>query len=149
MERGDQALAFSLKNQDGQTINLGDYFGKQSVVLFFYPKDHTPGCTKEACTFRDFHSEFESLNCKIFGISSDNVAKHKKFAEDFNLKYDLLADVKKEARKLYKVPTNLLGLVPGRVTYVIDPTGKIAHVFNSQTNPTDHISEALETIKKF
>lgn len=149
MKKGDLAPSFELQNQFGELINMGDYLQKQPVVLFFYPKDNTPGCTKEACTFRDFHAEFNELGCKIVGISSDSVSKHAQFAKDHRLEYDLLADTKASVRKLYNVPTNLLGLIPGRVTYVIDSEGKIADVFNSLTNPTDHISNALDIVKTF
>lgn len=147
MEKGDKAPAFQLKNQDGELIDMNDFIGKQPLVLFFYPMDHTPGCTKEACTFRDYHSEFEELGVKLFGISSDSVQKHKRFATDYNLKYDLLADTEKKARKIYKVPGSLFGLLPGRVTYIIDKNGMIADVFNSATKPTDHISVAIDVVK--
>lgn len=147
MKKGDVAPSFELENQFGKKINLSDFLKKQPIVLFFYPRDNTPGCTKEACTFRDFHSEFNALGCKIFGISSDSVERHAQFANDHKLTYDLLADTTGKVRKLYKVPTNLLGLIPGRVTYIIDAAGKIVDIHNSLTNPVDHISNALEIVK--
>lgn len=147
MKIGDKARAFTLKNQFGNDVDLSDFLGRQSIVLFFYPKDHTPGCTKEACSFRDYHSEFEELGCKIFGISGDSVEKHRSFAEKFHLKYDLLADTKKTVRNLYKVPAQLFGLIPGRVTYIIDKDGIIQGSYNSQTQPLNHISKALEKVR--
>ena len=149
MKKGDLAPSFELNNQFGELISLENYLTKQPIVLFFYPKDNTPGCTKEACTFRDFHSEFNELGCKIFGISSDSVDRHAQFAKDHRLEYDLLADTKGKVRKMYHVPTNLLGLIPGRVTYIINRAGKIADIHNSLTNPVDHISNALEVVKSF
>ena len=148
MRIGEIAPTISLYNQFNEIVNLSDYIGKSRLVLFFYPKDNTAGCTREACAFRDYQKEFSDLNCKIIGISSDKVEKHLEFAEKNNLNYPLLADINQEARKLFGVPKSLFGLLPGRVTYVIDENGKIINVFNSQILFTDHISNAIEAIKK-
>jgi peroxiredoxin Q/BCP len=144
---GDTCPNFSLKNQKGETVNSADLIGSKNLVIFFYPKDETPGCTKEACSFRDMHDEFKSLGCEVIGISSDSVHSHKKFAEKFQLSYILLADTQKTVRAAFQVPANLFGLIPGRVTYIIDKTGIIRGIHNSQTDPVGHISAALNLVK--
>ncbi|MEY3199578.1 MAG: hypothetical protein RJA13_1536, partial [Bacteroidota bacterium] len=111
---GDTCPNFSLKNQNGETVYSADLIGSKNLVIFFYPKDETPGCTKEACSFRDMHDEFKSLGCEVIGISSDSVHSHKKFAEKFQLSYILLADTQKTVRAAFQVPANLFGLIPGR-----------------------------------
>lgn len=148
MNVGKKAPSISLKNQFSQVVNLSDYIGESHLVIFFYPKDNTAGCTREACAFRDYQKDFNQLNCQIIGISSDNAEKHLEFAKKNNLDYPLLADINQEARKLYGVPNSLFGLIPGRVTYVIDNKGTIVDIFNSQLQFTDHISNAIDAIKK-
>lgn len=143
---GDKCPLFSLPNQAGQIVNIADYIGKSKVVLFFYPKDDTPGCTKEACEFRDRYADFLAKGCTVFGISSDSVERHVGFIEKHSLPYDLLSDTKKEVRKRFGVPGNLFGLIPGRVTYVIDEKGIVIGVFNSQLDPIGHINTALTLI---
>lgn len=144
---GDKAPSFILKNQLGEDFNSNDYIGKTAMVIYFYPKNDTPGCTKEACGFRDTYQEFTDKNVKVIGISSDNVASHKKFAEKYNLPFTLLADTKKEVRKLFGVPSNMMGLIPGRVTYVVDKNGIVIYIYNSMTNVESHIEEALKALK--
>lgn len=144
----DSCPLFSLPNQDGKTIDISEYVGKHILVIYFYPKDDTPGCTKEACSFQDSHQVFEELNCKIFGISSDSVASHKAFANRYHLQFDLLADTKQHVRKLFGVPGNLFGLIPGRVTYIVDKSGKIRGIYNSLTNAIGHIEEAKKMVKE-
>jgi len=121
--------------------------GKKILVIFFYPKDYTSGCTLEACAFRDNYDEFQGLNCEIIGISSDNEDRHLAFSTKYLLNYTLLADSNKKARKAFEVPTNFFGLIPGRVTYVIGLDQKIKAIYNSQTNPFGHIQKALEIVK--
>jgi peroxiredoxin Q/BCP len=120
----------------------------EKTLLYFYPKDDTPGCTKEACSFRDSYEEFNDLGCEVIGVSSDSIEDHKKFAEKYHLSFNLLADTAKELRNAFGVPGNLFGLIPGRVTYIIDLQGKIRGVYNSQTNPLGHIEQALVLVKK-
>ncbi len=144
---GDTCPNFSLKNQNGETVYSADLIGSKNLVIFFYPKDETPGCTKEACSFRDMHDEFKSLGCEVIGISSDSVHSHKKFAEKFQLSYILLADTQKTVRAAFQVPANLFGLIPGRVTYIVDKNGIIRGIHNSQTDPIGHISAALNLVK--
>ncbi|WP_232516198.1 peroxiredoxin [Chitinophaga caeni] len=142
---GDQAPLFTLKDQDGKDFNMADVIGKQPVVVYFYPKDDTPGCTKEACSFRDAYNEFTDKGVKVIGISNGSVASHKAFAEKYHLPFTLLSDTDNEARKLYGVPKTMM--LPGRVTYVIDKNGKIIHYFNSMTGATKHVEEALSALQ--
>jgi len=145
---GDNCPTFTLNNQAGERISIADFIGKKTLVIYFYPKDDTPGCTKEACSFRDAYEDFKSLGCEVIGISSDSIAAHKKFAEKHRLSFQLLADTDKSVRKLFGVPGNLFGLIPGRVTYIIDLEGKIKGVFNSQLDPLGHIAKAMEVVIK-
>jgi len=134
---------FTLKDQDGKIFNIEDAIGKDNLVIYFYPKDETAGCTKQACSFRDAYEDFLSAGAKVIGISSDDEKSHEKFAKKHNLPFTLLADSDKTVRKAFGVPTNLLGLIPGRVTYVIDKKGIVRGVFNSQMKFDQHVNEAL------
>ncbi len=144
---GDHCPIFSLPDSIGKDIQVNDYLGQKILVLFFYPKDDTPGCTKEACAFRDAYADFVDLGCEVFGISSDAAATHQNFQQKHQLPYPLLSDSQKKVRQQFGVPGNLFGLIPGRVTYVIGLDGKVAGIFNSQTNPVGHITEALKVVK--
>ncbi len=143
---GDIAPDFKLADANGNYVSLQDFKGTKNVVLFFYPKDETPGCTAEACRFRDEYDAFLSLDAEVLGISSDSADSHKKFAANHSLSYPLLSDVGGKVRKAYGVP-NTFFLIPGRVTFVIDKQGVIRHIFNSQFNSEKHIDEALEVLK--
>jgi peroxiredoxin Q/BCP len=143
---GSVAPNFTLPSQSGEMISLGDFIGKKPVVLFFYPKDDTPGCTKQACGFRDQFEEFGKFDAEVIGISSDSVESHKSFATRHNLPFTLLSDEGGKVRKLYGVP-NTFGIFPGRVTYVIDQEGVVRHVFSSQVEAVRHVEEALEALK--
>jgi peroxiredoxin Q/BCP len=144
---GDNCPAFSLPDSQGKQIDINEYLGQKILVLFFYPKDNTPGCTKEACAFRDAYADFVALGCEVFGISSDASNSHQVFQQKYQLPYPLLSDTQKKVRQLFGVPTSLFGLIPGRVTYVVGLDGKVAGIFNSQTNPVGHINEALKVVK--
>jgi thioredoxin-dependent peroxiredoxin len=144
---GDHCPIFSLPDSLGKDIQVNDYLGQKILVLFFYPKDDTPGCTKEACAFRYAYADFVDLGCEVFGISSDAAATHQNFQQKHQLPYPLLSDSQKKVRQQFGVPGNLFGLIPGRVTYVIGLDGKVAGIFNSQTNPVGHITEALKVVK--
>jgi thioredoxin-dependent peroxiredoxin len=144
---GDHCPIFSLPDSLRKDIQVNDYLGQKIIVLFFYPKDDTPGCTKEACAFRDAYADFVDLGCEVFGISSDAAATHQNFQQKHQLPYPLLSDSQKKVRQQFGVPGNLFGLIPGRVTYVIGLDGKVAGIFNSQTNPVGHINEALKVVK--
>ncbi len=137
---------FKLPSQSGQLVNLKDFLGEKPVVLFFYPKDDTPGCTKEACAFRDDYEEFGKLDAEVIGISSDSVDSHRRFAEKHNIPYLLLSDEGRKVRRLYGVP-NTWGLFPGRVTYVLDKEGIVRHVFSSQLNAEKHVEEAYRVLQ--
>lgn len=148
IEKGDKCPSFKLKDQQGEMINIDDIIGQESLVIYFYPKDDSPGCTRQACSFRDSFEDFVEEGARVIGISSDDEESHKKFAEKHNLPFTLLADSKKEVRNKFGVPTNLLGFIPGRVTYIIDKKGIVQGVFNSQLNFDKHVFEALKTLKK-
>lgn len=148
IEVGSTVPSFSLLDQYGKMFNIDNFIGKKNLVIYFYPKDDTPGCTKEACSFRDQFADFEDVDALVIGISSDSVESHLNFAKKHRLNYTLLSDVEKKARNLFKVPTDLLGLLPGRVTYVIDKEGKVVYMFKSQTQAEKHVEEALQILKK-
>jgi peroxiredoxin Q/BCP len=143
---GDAAPGFTLPNQDGSPVALKDLLQKGPVVLYFYPKDDTPGCTAEACSFRDAYEDFKDAGAEVVGISSDSAGKHRAFADKHRLPFVLVSDEAGAVRKLFGVPKSL-GLFPGRVTYVIDPGGVVRHVFDSQLNPTKHVAEALSILR--
>jgi peroxiredoxin Q/BCP len=142
---GQPAPEFTLPDQDGGSVSLSSLKGGW-VVVYFYPKDDTPGCTAESCSFRDSFEEFTDAGAKVVGISSDSVDSHKAFATKHNLPFTLLADTDGNVRKAFGVGKTL-GLIPGRVTYVIDPEGVVRHKFSSQFKPKSHIDEALDVIK--
>mgnify|MGYP006289330889 CR=1 FL=1 len=146
MKKGERITAFSLPDQNGEEVCIDDYIGKQPLVIYFYPKDETPGCTKEACSFRDSMKDFEELNAKVIGISADSDESHKAFAENHNLNFTLLSDPDKKVRKLLNVPSDMFGFLDGRVTYVVDKEGIIRHIFKSQLNATRHVEEAKKVL---
>ena len=137
---------FTLPSQSGELVSLGDFLGKRQVVLFFYPKDNTLGCTKEVCAFRDSFEELGRLDAEVMGISSDSADSHKGFAEKHKLPFTLLSDEGGKVRRLYGVPSSF-GLFPGRVTYVIDEGSMVRHVFSSQVGVERHVEEALKTLQ--
>jgi peroxiredoxin Q/BCP len=142
---GDVALDFTLPDQSGKMVSLTE-FAEKIVVLYFYPKDFSSGCTAEACSFRDSYTVFKEAGAEVIGISSQSVDSHKRFAQANNLPFTLLSDEDGRIRKLYGV-TSTLGIIPGRVTYIIDRNKIVRHIFSSQTNPTKHVEEALKIIK--
>ena len=144
---GDAAPDFTLLQQDGSQVHLAALLAKGAVVLYFYPKDDTPVCTAEACSFRDAYESFKAAGAEVVGISSDSAGAHKAFASKHRLPFTLVSDVGGKVRKQYGVPSTL-GILPGRVTYVIDGKGVVRHVFNSQLNAARHVSEALEVMKQ-
>ena len=144
---GDKAPDFTLVSQKGETVTLSDVIGNKNIVLFFYPKDKSKGCTQQACAFRDKYAVFKDLGAEVIGISSDDVASHESFADEFRLPFILLSDKKGKIRKLYKVKSTF-GLIPGRVTYIIDKKGVIRHIFSSQFKPKKHIKEALQALEE-
>lgn len=145
IEVGDKAPDFSLKSQAGQVVSLHDYLGKNAVVLYFYPKDMSPGCTKEACAFRDSYEDFKDAGAEVIGVSSQSEESHSIFTLKYNLPFILLVDEGAEVRKLYGVSASL-GMIPGRVTYVIDKQGIVRHIFSSQIDIEGHVNEALKVL---
>jgi len=144
---GDKAPDFTLPSQAGEQVRLSDRLGERIVVLYFYPKDETAGCTKEACAFRDSYEMFAEAGAEVIGVSSDSVDRHAAFAGHHELPFTLLSDQGGQVRKSYAVPATL-GILPGRVTYVIDRAGTVRHVFSSQTNIGRHVNDALDVVKK-
>ena len=144
IKTGDMIPDFSLKDQDGNIFDIKRYKGFKKLVIFFYPKDGSLNCTKEACYFRDLTDIFEEANATIIGISGQSVESHKNFAERNRLTYTLLSDEKNVVRKLFGVPSRAFGFVPGRVTYVADRTGKVVFIFDSQVDTQKHADEALK-----
>jgi thioredoxin-dependent peroxiredoxin len=142
---GSKAPDFTLPSQSGEMVSLKEFLGEKVVILYFYPKDDTPGCTKEACAFRDEHEEFGKLDAEIIGVSSDSVESHRRFAEKHDLSFTLLSDEGGKVRKLYGV-SNTFGIFPGRVTYGIDEAGVIRHVFSSQIGAVKHVEGALKSL---
>jgi peroxiredoxin Q/BCP len=141
---GDRIPDFSLNDQDGNLLEISNYLGKKKLVIFFYPQDGSLNCTREACYFRDLSDVFEEADAVVIGISGQSVESHKKFAEVNKLKYKLLSDQNNIVRKLFGVPGRMFGLIPGRVTYVADRTGKVVYIFDSQTETQRHADEALK-----
>ena len=144
---GDQAPDFTLPSQSGEPVRLSDRLGEQVVVLYFYPRDNTPGCTAEACAFRDSHEVFSEAGAGVIGVSSDSADRHAAFAGRYDLPFTLLSDAGGRVRKSYGVPA-VLGVLPGRVTYVIDRQGTVRHVFNSMTNIDQHVGDALAVVRR-
>lgn len=144
---GDKIPSFSLMDQFNQPFDVDDFVGNTAMVIYFYPKDDTPGCTKEACSFRDSYEAFTDKEIKVIGVSGDDVESHRNFAEKYNLPFTLLADVNNEVREAFGVKGNVLGLIPGRVTYVVDKEGKVIFMYDSQFKASKHIDEALKAIE--
>jgi peroxiredoxin Q/BCP len=147
IQAGDKAPDFTLPSQTGEPVRLSDRLGAHSVVLYFYPKDETRGCTAEACAFRDSYEVFTEAGAEVIGVSSDSVDKHAGFAGHHELPFTLLSDKGGAVRKSFGVPA-ALGVIPGRVTYVIDRAGTVRHVFNSMTNIGGHVDDALTVVKQ-
>lgn len=148
---GSSAKNFTLLDQDGKSHTLSDYFGN-FILIYFYPKDDTPGCTKEACSIGEKFPSFEKLKIKVFGISADSVKSHKKFADKYNLPFTLLSDENKKVLKMYEVlkeksmfGNTFLGIQ--RMSYLIDKEGKILKVYE-KVNPEKHADEVLSDIKE-
>jgi peroxiredoxin Q/BCP len=147
IQAGDRAPNFTTVTHTGQKLSLADFQGKQAVVLYFYPKDGTAICTKEACAFRDAYEDFVQAGAAVIGVSTDSSESHRSFAEGQRLPFLLISDVDGTLRKLFGVPKTF-GILPGRVTYVIDREGIVRSVFNSQLFAGRHVSEALEIVRK-
>ncbi len=144
---GDKIPNFSAKDSEGHDFDISTIIGKKPVVIYFYPKDNTPGCTAQACSFRDQYQDFKDLGAEVIGISGDSVTSHEKFSQRYKLPFILLSDSGNKIRNLFGVKANLFGLLPGRVTYVADQNGIVKLVFDSMM-ATNHIPKALQMINK-
>ncbi len=143
---GDKAPVFKLMDQNGKEVDISKKIGQTALVVYFYPKDFTSGCTMEAHEFRDMHEQFQKNGAEVIGVSSDSVEMHKKFAEEHELPFTLLSDPDEKVRDMYGAWG--MAHTPGRVTYLIDKNGIIRMVFSSQIQPRKHISEALKTLEE-
>lgn len=141
------APLFEFTNQQGECINLSDFIGKKIIVLYFYPKDFTPGCTAQACSFRDEYEEFVECGAEVIGISADTSDTHADFSARYNLPFHLATDPDGSIRRLYDIPTGLISGLFSRITYIIDLNGKIAWAYKSNFAPKSHVPEALKVIK--
>ncbi len=142
-----KAPDFKAQDHKGNFYTLQDFIGKKNLVLFFYPKDFTPGCTAEACSFRDAYQDFQEAGAEVIGISGDDAQSHKSFADKHKLPYPLLPDTDKKIRTAYGIPTNIFGMVTGRISYLINKEGIIKYAYRDNLNPTGHIEAMLRLIK--
>ena len=143
---GDKVPEFALSDQEGKLRSYKNLKDK-TLVLFFYPKDDTPGCTAEACGFRDNFDLFKIFGAEVWGVSSDNQESHQKFSRKHNLPFPLLSDNENKLRTRFGVPKSL-GIIPGRVTYIIDPRGKVRYIFNNLLDGPAHVNEALKILEE-
>ncbi len=146
LKAGNRAPQIELTDQNGKIRRSKDLRGKL-LVLFFYPKDETPGCTAEACGFRDEYTTFKELGAEVWGVSADSQESHLQFAKIHNLPFPLLVDKNNSLRKKFEVP-GVLGVLPGRVTYIIDGSGTILHIFNNLLNGPAHVKQALKIARE-
>ena len=143
---GDKLPDFALKDQNGTMFRSVDHFGKKPLVIYFYPKDLTPGCTKQACDFRDSYDDFLELGAEVIGISADSEKMHRKFIGIYKLPFILLADIHKEARKIFEVKNKLLDILPGRTTFVFDKQASLICIYNG-VSASNHMKKALQALK--
>ena len=143
---GDKLPHFIASQQDGNVFDSHNIKEKQ-VVIYFYPKDFTPGCTTQACSFRDAYQDFQDLGAEVIGVSADSVASHQNFQQKYKLPFILLSDADKKLRRLFGVPSTLFGLIPGRVTYVFDASGTCIYIFDN-LSAKNHIDKALQALQK-
>ncbi len=148
LKKGEIFPNFVLKDDKGSSFNLFEDTKSKFLVIYFYPKDDTPGCTKQACYFRDYYSDFKNSDCEIIGISGDNKEKHFKFKESYSLPFRLLTDRNNELRKKLGLPKDFLGLSPGRITFLVNSEFQILFIFRSSLNMKSHITKALYFLKK-
>ncbi|MBD0726470.1 peroxiredoxin [Flavobacterium sp. L1I52] len=147
LKEGDHIPGFTAKDAAGNLFDSRSVIGQKAAIIYFYPKDDTPQCTAQACGFRDNYSEFLNLDIAVIGISSDDVASHRDFSQKYNLPFILLSDTDQSVRKLFGVPSKFFGLLPGRVTYLIDKAGVIQMVFESMSG-MKHVRKMLEKMVK-
>ena len=146
MKVGDKAPDFSLLDERGLPVNLRDYLGHKVVILYFYPKDFTPGCTKEACSFRDNYKPYQDKGAVVIGVSVDSVESHSRFSEEYNLPFPILSDSGKEVARAYGV-LGIGGFLAKRVTFIINREGKITRIF-PKVNVKQHSEEVLKALEE-
>jgi peroxiredoxin Q/BCP len=146
LQVGDQAPDFTATAQDGSSICLSDFVGKKAMVLFFYPKDHSPICTKEACSFRDSYERFVDAGAEVVGVSNDSSEEHQTFAGRHRLPFKLISDSDGSLRKAFGVP-KAMGVLPGRTTYVIDKQGVVRLEFTAQLAADEHVEKAISALR--
>ena len=139
---------FSLLDDEHNLFSLKKNFTNKFLLIYFYPKNDTPGCTKQACYFRDYKLEFEKYNCDIIGISSDHTKSHQKFRAKYYLPFKLLSDQDSKLRKKLKLPKDFFGLTPSRITFVINSKFEILFIFRSSLNMKSHISSGLKFLRR-
>jgi len=145
---GEKLPDFELPDENDKLVSIADFYKGHYLVLYFYPMDFTPGCTKEACTFRDNHEHFKKSGVNVVGISSDSTGRHKRFKEQLNLPFKLLSDTNKKVRKLLGLSGILFGMIPQRITFVISPEGEVIHRFDKLLQYTAHANEAIRVIEE-
>jgi peroxiredoxin Q/BCP len=146
LEVGQPAPRFEAVAATGETVRLEDYLGERSVVLFFYPRDNTPTCTREACSFRDAYEDFVEAGAVVIGVSSDSEDRHRAFADRHRLPFLLISDDAGKLKQAFGV-SDTLGLIPKRVTFVIDPQGIVRMAFSAIFIADEHVQRALEVVK--
>lgn len=144
---GDVVPEFTATDASGNFFESASIIGKKSVIIYFYPKDDTSQCTAQACGFRNHYSDFLDLGVEVIGISSDSVHSHREFAQKYNLPFTLLSDTDKKIQKLFGVPSKIFGLLPGRVTYLVNEHGVIQEVFDSIIG-MKHVSKMIQKLNK-
>ncbi|GMY36508.1 Peroxiredoxin Q, chloroplastic [Fagus crenata] len=146
VNKGTTPPPFTLKDQDGKNVSLSKFKGKP-LVLYFYPADESPSCTKQACAFRDSYEKFKKAGAEVVGISGDDPSSHKAFAKKYRLPFTLLSDEGNKVRKEWGVPGDLFGTLPGRETYVFDKNGVVQLIYNNQFQPEKHVDETLKLLQ--
>lgn len=147
LQPGSKAPAFSLQDAEGNWISLADFYGKKNLVVYFYPKNETMGCTKEACAFRDSYEAFTDAGAEVIGISRDSIESHQQFIQNRRLPFILLSDLEGKAHDAYDVGTKIFGMWRNRVTFVIDKNGIIRNAFKAQLDIDGHLQSALKTVQ--
>lgn len=146
MKVGDPIPDFELPDQDWNAFSSRRLLGKPCVV-YFYPKDGTSGCTRQACVFRDLYKQFRDMGVEVVGVSCDPPERHRKFIENHKLPFHLLSDIKGEMRRLFNVPRRLFGLIPARMTFVFNANGRLIHQYGVQTKAERHVQEAMRVLQ--
>jgi thioredoxin-dependent peroxiredoxin len=146
LKEGDRIPSFKLPDQDGNEVDIAERIGKQPLVIYFYPKDFTSGCTMEAHAFREMYEAFQKEGAEVFGISGDSIESHKRFVVEHELPFKLLSDKDNKVREMFGAFG--IGHTPGRVTFVVDKKGVIRMVFSSQIQPKKHVDQSIAKVRE-